>query len=250
MADPPKELGGRGQPPEEDGERPTVAPPFDPAEFARGTMKQASGRPPPAAETGRPPADTVTDARELEHARLESLQSNPALDLVNDMVPSGVPDDREERVTSLPASETKGTPTEPEATVRGAAKPSPQALAMEMRERYDLGDFTGAREVALELMQQEPQNADARTMEEQCRVVLERMFTSKLGAFTRIPVLNVPKEQLRWLGLDHRAGFLLSHVDGMSDIDMLLDVSGMPRFEALRILASLLDQQVVSLKGA
>jgi len=230
----------KGEPPssQKDEDRPTVSPPFDPAEFARGTMKQTSQRPPLA---------TITDPAELEHARLTSLQSNPALDLVNDFVPPSASPD-EERVTSLPPTEQSRA--EAKAKDKNAPKADPADLELEMRERYDLGDFSGARDVALELLQLRGDDANARKMEEQCRVVLERMFTSKLGSFSRVPVLNVPKEQLRWLGLDHKAGFLLSHVDGMSDIEMLLDVSGMPRFDALRILTSLLDQQVVSLKGA
>lgn len=230
----------KGEPPpsQEDEERPTVSPPFDPAEFARGTMKQTSHR---------PPMVTVTDPAELEHARLVSLQSNPALDLVNDFVPASSTGE-EERVTSLPPTEQSRA--DAQAKNKGAHKAEPAELELEMRERYDLGDFSGARDVALELLQIRSDNDSARKMEEQCRVVLERMFTSKLGSFSRVPVLNVPQEQLRWLGLDHRAGFLLSHVDGMSDIELILDVSGMPRFDALRILTSLLDQQVVTLKGA
>ena len=44
----------------------------------------------------------------------------------------------------------------------------------------------------------------------------------------RVPVVMVAREQLRWLSIDHRAGFLLSHVDGVSSLEMILDVSGMP----------------------
>ena len=46
-----------------------------------------------------------------------------------------------------------------------------------------------------------------------------------------------------------RAGFLLSLVDGISSIEELLDISSMPRLEALRILYGLLDQRVIALSG-
>jgi hypothetical protein len=46
---------------------------------------------------------------------------------------------------------------------------------------------------------------------------------------------------LRWLGLDHRAGFLLSRIDGHASLDEVLDVSGMPRLEALRTLVDLCE---------
>jgi hypothetical protein len=36
-------------------------------------------------------------------------------------------------------------------------------------------------------------------------------------------------------------------IDGISSVDDLLDVSGMPRLDALRILCDLLDAKVISL---
>jgi hypothetical protein len=58
----------------------------------------------------------------------------------------------------------------------------------------------------------------------------------------------VAREQLRWLSIDHRAGFLLSHVDGVSSLEMILDVSGMPLLDALKILAELQQQRVISFR--
>ena len=54
---------------------------------------------------------------------------------------------------------------------------------------------------------------------------------------------------LRGRSLDHRAGFLLSRVDGHSSIEALLDVGGMSRGDALRIFADLVDQGILRLKG-
>jgi hypothetical protein len=39
--------------------------------------------------------------------------------------------------------------------------------------------------------------------------------------------------------LDHRAGFLLSLMDGTVDLDTLIDVSGMPRDDVLSIVSEL-----------
>jgi hypothetical protein len=61
-------------------------------------------------------------------------------------------------------------------------------------------------------------------------------------------VVMVPREQLRWLSIDHRAGFLLSHVDGVSSLEMILDVSGMPTLDALKILCELAQQRVISFR--
>ncbi len=64
----------------------------------------------------------------------------------------------------------------------------------------------------------------------------------------RVPVVMVATEQLRWLSIDHRAGFLLSHIDGVSSLEMILDVSGMPLLDALKILCELVQQRVITLR--
>ena len=57
----------------------------------------------------------------------------------------------------------------------------------------------------------------------------------------------VSPEEVQWLSLDHRAGFLLSLVDGQSTVDEILDISGMTRLDALKIIHDLTEQQVVRL---
>src|SRR4051794_6051992 len=54
-----------------------------------------------------------------------------------------------------------------------------------------------------------------------------------------VPSLALSAAELARLQLDHRAGFILSHVDGMSDVETILDVSAMPSAEALKILSEL-----------
>jgi hypothetical protein len=54
-------------------------------------------------------------------------------------------------------------------------------------------------------------------------------------------------EDLKRLPLDHRAGFVLSRMDGTLDIDTLVEVSGMPRDEVLRIVRDLYDSGVVDI---
>jgi hypothetical protein len=47
------------------------------------------------------------------------------------------------------------------------------------------------------------------------------------------------------LPIDHRAGFLLAHVDGMQTLEELLDVCAMPAVEALELFAKLKEMGVV-----
>jgi hypothetical protein len=54
-------------------------------------------------------------------------------------------------------------------------------------------------------------------------------------------------DDLKRLPLDHRAGFVLSLMDGTLEIDTLVEVSGMPRDEVLRIVRDLYDSGVVDM---
>ena len=69
---------------------------------------------------------------------------------------------------------------------------------------------------------------------------------SKLGALTRIPRLAIKPEEILWLNLDHRAGFLLAQIDGVVDYDALFALSGLPRLDTARILANLIADGVVT----
>jgi hypothetical protein len=55
------------------------------------------------------------------------------------------------------------------------------------------------------------------------------------------------KAHVAAMALDHRAGFLLSRIDGTMSIEELLDVSGMPPADALAILRDLYQRGVVTL---
>jgi hypothetical protein len=69
-----------------------------------------------------------------------------------------------------------------------------------------------------------------------------------LGMLDRVPVVRMRLDELRMLSLDHRAGFVLSLVDGSMTVSTLLDLCPMPRAEALRILSALLERGVIALR--
>ena len=75
---------------------------------------------------------------------------------------------------------------------------------------------------------------------------VQKMFESKIGSVDRVPRVMVSNEQIIWLGLDHRAGFVLSQIDGTVSFDDLIALSGMPRLDTLRILADLLSKNVIT----
>lgn len=68
---------------------------------------------------------------------------------------------------------------------------------------------------------------------------------ARLGSPSAVPVLVADVTKLN---LDHRAAFVLRFLDGMSSVDDVLDASGLPRVDALRILDALLSARVIAMK--
>ena len=211
----------------------------------------------PMAPRSRQP--TLTDEAELEDARVRSLT-----------LPSDAPPPPSMSQASLGRAQLLSLANDATDLVGGGAldlvaRQSDRATPMveappntrprseyeplrEMQERFSLGDYTGALVIADALLEEEPGNAEAARFAESCRSVLEQMYTARLGPLDRVPFVAVPREQLRWLSLDHRAGFVLSHVDGLSSLEEIVDVSGMASLDTLRILFELVQQRVISFR--
>lgn len=122
-------------------------------------------------------------------------------------------------------------------------------LAAEMNDRFALGDFTGALRSAELILGQAPGDAEAALVAARSRERLVHFHLSRLGGPSAVLGLKVAGAEVRWLGLDHRAGFLLSLVDGTTTVDEIVDLSGMPRHEALRLLAELRDGGAIATVG-
>ena len=63
-----------------------------------------------------------------------------------------------------------------------------------------------------------------------------------------VPWLVMTLEQIRALPVDHRAGFILSLIDGRCSVEMILDMAGLPEQLALRILATLMSHGAIELR--
>lgn len=113
------------------------------------------------------------------------------------------------------------------------------------RQRMALDDFSGALELVERVLAAEPGNAEARACQAQGQAALTAMYESKLGPMQRAPALQVRPDQVLWLNLDHRAGFLLAQVDGTVSYEDLFALSGLPRLETARILAGLVERKVI-----
>lgn len=114
------------------------------------------------------------------------------------------------------------------------------------RERFALGDFSGSLELVEQVLRVEPQNAEARAYLRQNESTLVALYESKLGSLGRRPALAVSPEEVLWLNLDHRAGFLLAQIDGTVSYEDLFALSGLPRLDTARILADLVGGGVIA----
>lgn len=128
------------------------------------------------------------------------------------------------------------------------SRPSQQLdILGEMEELYALDDLTGALRQAEFILGRYPDQQQALRCANQCRSRLIQLYMSKLGPMDQTVTQALDVSQVRWLGLDHRSGFLLSRVDGVSTVEEVLDICGMPRLEALKTLAELLERGAIRL---
>jgi len=114
------------------------------------------------------------------------------------------------------------------------------------RELFALGDFTGSLELIEKILQIDPDHGEARDYLRQNEATLIAMYESKLGSLTGVPRLAIKPEEVMWLNLDHRAGFLLAQIDGTVDYEAIFALSGLPRLDTARILANLIADGVIT----
>lgn len=165
--------------------------------------------------------------------------SSPPRSQPTPVVPQDIPPEAQ-RSPIPPRTEPSTSSTRPSAM--------PPSTRREMVDRFELGDFTGALSLAETLLEIDRSDAEARNIAETSRVRLRAIYIGRLGSLDQVPVMMIPHAELRWLALDHRAGFVLSLVDGTSSIDEIIDVSTMAQLEVLRTLYNLLSQNVISLR--
>lgn len=222
----------------------------DDEEVDKGWGEGDEKEPPTKPKRGTPPVLRLDSSSQFERPDPSTQvrrQRKSVLDLADGADDLSLAPEPSEALDLVAAEADRETPIIPVA-------PPPKSSAknvdpiQDMRERFSLGDYSGALVVAESILEEDPNNAEALKCTESCRKVLEQMYTARIGPLERVPFIAVPPEQLRWLNIDHRAGFVLSHVDGNCSLEQILDVSGMPTLDALRILYELLQQRVIGFR--
>jgi tetratricopeptide (TPR) repeat protein len=191
------------------------------------------------ADAAREPARSVQAAAEEEYAP-SPWDDGPAAPATIVLEPTGGLDLRavDEKSDILPLVPEGARPA-------GGRQSDVDVWLGAAKELFALGDFTGSLELIEKILQVDPDHAEAREYLRQNEATLISMYESKLGHLGGVPRLAVTPEEILWLNLDHRAGFLLAQIDGMVDYDSLFALSGLPRLDTARILANLIADGVI-----
>ncbi len=113
------------------------------------------------------------------------------------------------------------------------------------RELEKLDDHSGARELLLQAQALFPELTGLAEALSRSESKLQTIYESKIGRLNAVPRVRLKEDEVIWLNLDHRAGFMLAQIDGTLSFEDLFSVSGMSRLDTARILAQLLDQRVI-----
>ena len=120
------------------------------------------------------------------------------------------------------------------------------ALMRGAQELFALGDFSGSLELVERILAARPEDPEALAYLAENEATLVAMYESKLGPLEARPRVKVKREEVLWLNLDHRAGFLLAQVDGTLSWEDLFSLSNLSRLDTARILARLVEDGVVA----
>jgi hypothetical protein len=120
-----------------------------------------------------------------------------------------------------------------------------QMLLQHATELQELDDHSGARELLLQAQALDPEAPEVARALAESEQTLQALYESKLGKLSTVPHIRLRDDEVIWLNLDHRAGFILAQIDGSLSFDDLFSVSGMSRLDTARILVQLLEQRVI-----
>jgi hypothetical protein len=129
--------------------------------------------------------------------------------------------------------------------VAASAEGSVEALMRGVHDMLELDDFSGAVELLDKVLDIEPGHAQAIGLRDEATAELVKIYNSKIGPLGGVPTVRMAGDEVIWLNLDHRAGFILSLIDGQTCYEDVLTLCGLPQLEGMRILAQLLGERVI-----
>jgi hypothetical protein len=102
-----------------------------------------------------------------------------------------------------------------------------------------------AQRLLEEVMESDPNNSQARHLFQLNTEAMNQKFLTRLGNLEARPELAVHPRELKGKGLDSRAGYLLTLIDGMSTWQDILELSPMSDEETAELLVYLLREGVI-----
>ncbi|MCP3142483.1 tetratricopeptide repeat protein [Pyxidicoccus xibeiensis] len=193
----------------------------------QGGPVEADRRTPPPVTLPAAAGGSGGDAMDLL-AREEALDAGEAVVTTVDTQEYGVPEGTTQEY-GVPAAE-----SELELLLRGA------------EDLLELDDHSGAVDLLFKAQELAPGDPRVEALRQRSERMLMAMLESKLGDLGRIPRVRLQPDDIIWLNLDHRAGFVLAQIDGSVTYEDLFALSGMTRLDTARILAQLLDEGVIA----
>jgi hypothetical protein len=148
--------------------------------------------------------------------------------------PTGV---RNEPLSSKIAKQQTLPPVQEERPVRGS-------LLEQARQLFEAGEYPSALDMVQALLCH-GRDPKAIALQAEIERAVERLQHQRIGSLEQVPTLAISLAQLSELKLDHRAGFLISQIDGMMCFEDIIDLSTMPRIETMTLLAELCEKGVI-----
>lgn len=169
--------------------------------------------------------------------KLQSLEVELALD-----------DEEEDGLELIESTASKpiAVPAVRRVEMGGPSRSEADALMEGARELFDLGDFSGSLALVQKALSLDPFHVEAGRYLERNRGTLVQMYESKIGPLDGRPRVLLRPDEILWLNLDHRSGFVLAQLDGTVTVEDLYALSGLSRLDTAKILAELLEQGVIS----
>lgn len=121
-----------------------------------------------------------------------------------------------------------------------------ESLLRGAEDLLSLDDHSGAVELLRRAQSLAPENPRVEALRDRSERILVSMLEARLGDLNRMPRVRLQPDDIIWLNLDHRAGFVLAQIDGAVSFDDLFALSGMSRLDTARILAQLLDEGIIA----
>jgi hypothetical protein len=133
--------------------------------------------------------------------------------------------------------------TDPE--VRVSAETDPRLL--KVAEKLEIREYATAEALAREILKTRPNDIVALSCLDECGAGVEALRVFSTTALDKVPSTAIGGPPLHDLRLDHRAGFILSLIDGISSISTILDMCPLPRAEALTVIFALVEDRIIVL---